>query len=182
MPVGTYSSSAAAYPTTPIIGVDLTAVSGSASGPEHSLGLIVTTTRGEKFEYVKALSTVSQYDCVAFIFPGSATTVFQNGVAPATIAYSSAYRKIAIAPVAIASGAYAWVQTGGGAASVNLLTACQPKAPLFFTATAGSLDDAVSSQACAIGIIALSSASAGGAAVVQCALADSLSVGWNGGL
>lgn len=184
MAVGAYSSSTAnpAYVVSGRIGVDITVTHSSASGPKHALGDIVTTTRGQKFQYVKAGSTVNQYDCVVIAVTGSATTVFSQEARPATIVFSSTFRKFGIAPVAIASGAYGWVQTGGGAASVNLAAACQPLVPLFFTATAGVLDDAVSSQACALGIVALSSASAGGAAVVQCALADTLTVGWNGGL
>ncbi len=92
MPVGAYTSGDPLYPVSGRIGVSITATNTSASGPKHALGDIVTTTRGQKFQYVKAGSTVSQYDVVVFRPLGSATSSFSQSVSPATIAYSSGFR------------------------------------------------------------------------------------------
>jgi hypothetical protein len=185
MPVGAYSSSTAnpVYVVSGRIGVDITKTYTSASGPKNNaLGDVVHCTRGERFMFVKAGSTIALGDVLFIAVTGSATTIYSQEARPATIAFSSAFRKVAVATLPIASGDYGWVLTGGGAATVNLAASVQPLVPLFFTSTGGQLASTVSSQACCLGLVALSSSSSGGASLVQCALADTLTVGWNGGL
>jgi hypothetical protein len=49
---------------------------------------------------------------------------------------------VGVAQVAIASGAYGWVQIAGACQNITVLASCAPNVDLFTTATAGALDDA----------------------------------------
>jgi hypothetical protein len=80
-----------------------------------------------------------------------------------TLAASS--KRVGWAQVAITSGDYGWVQTGSGI-SANLAASCQPNVPLYTTAVACVLDDAVVSGGLVLGVVATTSVVTAGAAPV----------------
>lgn len=94
----------------------------------------------------------SGQDCYMFVLADAAIAAYDAvgiaadfGAAPLTKALADSGNKIGVAPIGIASGSYGWVQIKGQA-TVNTLAAAAAGAPLYTTATAGSLDDASSSQ------------------------------------
>ena len=124
---------------------------------QFATGTTVNLNDGGQAVYVQAASGVAQYDAVA---------VFGNNtVAPLTTTNSASSKRVGFAQVSIASGSYGWVQTGG-VPVVKLAASCSPNVPLYTTATAGTLDDAVVSGGLVAGIVALSSAS--GATALTC--------------
>ena len=82
-----------------------------------------------------------------------------------TTTNSASSKRVGFAQTSIASGSYGWVQTGG-VPVVKLAASCLPNVPLYTTATAGTLDDAVVSGGLVAGIVATVSAS--GATAVTC--------------
>jgi len=150
------------YPTGgPIAGVNVTNVDDSTN-PLFALGTIVEGTNGTKFMYVKALSTVAQYDAVCIKASGSAVAA-EYGAVPITTTNALESVRVGFAQTAIASSKYGWVALEGQDLRVKCLIACQPKVPLFTTATAGSLDDAVVTAGHVHGVVALSSATSASA-------------------
>jgi len=149
-----------AYSDRNLLGVNISATytSAEAAALGIPLGTLVTAQHGQIYEFVKALSTVAQYDCVAFLADSSTSNAFIQQVAPADTTNGALSYKVGIAQVAIASGEYGYVAINGSQLQVKVLVACQPAVPLFLTATAGSLDDAVVSAAGVLGLIALASA------------------------
>lgn len=106
-----------------------------------------------------------------FVLAGSAITVNQAvgitpvtcSAAPLTKALADAGAEFAVAPVAIASGYYGWVQTKG-AASVTLKNSCLPNVALYTTASAGMLDDTSASQTRVYGVRAQVTSTSSGSA------------------
>lgn len=89
---------------------------------------------GKVYVYVKASSAIAQYDVVTF--DETYTTV----VAPVSTSNAARGDKIGVAPVAIASASYGWVQTFGPC-TMNVKASCAANVRLDTTATAGSPDD-----------------------------------------
>lgn len=105
--------------------------------PTQTLGAKMVGTDGSEWLYCVTGGAVAQYDCVAVTEAMSAV--------PITKALADTGEIVGVAPVAIASGSYAWIQTSG-VCTLNVLASCAADAKIYTSATAGSLDDASSSQ------------------------------------
>jgi hypothetical protein len=105
--------------------------------PAVAVGTTIIGSEATMWEYVKAISTVAQYDAV----------LIKNGglAQPASTALGVSDKKMGFAQVAITSGYYGWVARMGDSTDVtiNVLGNCAAGAQLYLTSTAGSLDDAV---------------------------------------
>ena len=143
-----------AVSTSNLIGVALGSTDTSAS---FKLGTTVNLDDGGQAVYVQAASAVAQYDAVAVLG--------DNTVVPVTTTNSANSKVIGFAQVSIAAASYGWVQIGGKPV-VKLAASCNPAVPLYTTATAGTLDDAVVSGGLVAGIVALTTAS--GATALTC--------------
>jgi hypothetical protein len=148
-----------AFLTTPLVGPNLTQVDTTAV---IKVGTVGYGNDGSKWMYVKAMSTIAQYDCVVITNSGSAVGG-EIGAVPVTTTNALTSPRVAFAQTAITSASYGWVALEGNNLRVNCLIACQPKVPLFTTATAGSLDDTVVTAGHVHGVVALSSATSASA-------------------
>lgn len=164
------------YPVNGRIGIDFTATYLSASASSTvplptRPGDIVHATNNGKYIFVRAESTICTNMAVILGFYGdSAQASFASApivraipltttnAAPGT-AYSN---QVAFAQTSIDSARYGWVQLEG-LGNCNLLIQCNPKVPLYTTATAGSLDDTTVSAGYVLGIFALTSATSASA-------------------
>jgi hypothetical protein len=118
------------------------------SGRGFTLGSIAAGPDGKTYRYVQSASAIAAYDVVHV--PSDT-----NIAAGLTTALSAASEVIGVAPVAIASGAYGWVQTYG-ATKVSVAGSCAKAVTLYSTTTAGRLDDATASNYQITGIQILS--------------------------
>ena len=122
------------------------------------LGDLYTDSSSNQYVYVKASSAIAQYDCATY------DETFTTVVAPVSTSNKARGDKLGVAPVAIASGSYGWLQIYGPC-TVNVLGSCNANVELTITSTAGSLDDATtSSLVVADGIVITTSNSASSAA------------------
>jgi hypothetical protein len=99
---------------------------------------------------VQALSEISQYAAVAVYDTQKAQML--------TTTLAATCKRVGFAQTSIASGYYGWVQLGGKVL-VNLAANAAPSVPLYTTATAGVLDDAVVSGGIVFGLVATTSIS-----------------------
>ncbi len=154
-----------AIPTTPLIGINMTdSTSDKRNG--MNVGTTVDLSDGGIATYVSATSTISQYNAVIIDDKG--------GAVPVTTTNSATSKRLAFAQTSIASGYYGWVQTGGQNI-VTLAANCAPNVPLYTTATAGVLDDAVVSGGLCIGVIATTTIS--NATAVTCVVSRGAVIG-----
>jgi hypothetical protein len=143
-----------AVSTSNVIGV---ALGNTDTSAQFKVGTTVNLDDGGQAVYVQAATAVAQYSAVA---------VFgNNSVAPLTTTNSAESKAVGFAQVSIAAASYGWVQLGGKPV-VKLAASCNPAVPLYTTATAGVLDDAVVSGGLVAGIVALTTAS--GATSLTC--------------
>lgn len=102
------------------------------SGKGFKLGQLGETYDGKIYVFVLASAAVAQYDVVqisaAFGATGITTTNGARGL------------RVGVAPSAIASGSYGWVQVYG-ACTMNVKASCAATVRINTTATAGSPDD-----------------------------------------
>ena len=126
--------------TTPIVTQSLTQY---ADNPVTQLGTTVTGTDGSIFEYVFALSALSQYNAVGIDSSGNASNL--------TTTLAATVKRVGVAQISIAVSSYGWVQRSGKM-SVNVLADCNDFVALFTTATPGKLDDATISEALVLGL------------------------------
>lgn len=105
------------------------------SGKTFAAGNRAHDYNGKQYVYVKASSAIAQYD-VCTIDPATYSTT----VAPLGTANDARGNLVGVAPVAIASGSYGWLQIYG-AATINVLASCAANVRLNTTGTAGSPDD-----------------------------------------
>src|SRR5688500_16650838 len=117
--------------------------------------------------YVSAGSTISQFNAVIIDSNG--------GAVPVTTTNAATSKRVGFAQVSIASGYFGWVHTSGMGLRVSLAANCAPNVPLYTTATAGVLDDAVVSEGLILGIVATTSIS--NATAVTCLVARGAMVG-----
>jgi hypothetical protein len=89
----------------------------------------------KEFVFVKATSAIAASDVVTFDQTASTT------VAPLGTANDARGSRVGVAPVAIASGSYGWVQIYGAVTAMNVLASCAANVRINTTGTAGSLDD-----------------------------------------
>jgi hypothetical protein len=127
------------------------------TSPSFAVGTTVNLNDGGQAVYVRASSDVAQYSAVS--------VRFDNTVVPITTTNSANSKVVGFAQASIASAYYGWVQIGGKPI-VKLAASCAPFVPLYTTATAGTLDDAVVSGGLVAGIVALTTAS--GATALTC--------------
>lgn len=153
----------ATFIITPNILPALTDVSSTAG---CATGTRVNTSDGGAAVYVQALSEISTFAAVA---------IFANGTAQMlTTTNSATTKKIGFAQTSIASGYYGWVQTAG-TVKVNLAANCDDNVPLYTTATAGVLDDAVVSTGLVLGVT--STVTISNATAVTCIAAQGAMIG-----
>jgi len=158
------------YITDGKIGVDLTATYASTSAGSTTLfpvtpGTRVNTTNNGVYVFARAESTISQFDAVimsTFADSASSTPVLRAVPVTTTNAAALGYNMVGFAQTAIASSYYGWIGING-VLQVSLLVACQPKVPLYTTATAGKLDDTTVSAGYIQGIVANTSATSASA-------------------
>jgi len=130
------------YTTQSAIGIAFD--NGTESTPSQVVGTRMVGIDSAEWLYITAGSAIAQYDAV------TVTEAF-SGV-PATKALIDDHHIFAVAPAAISSGEYGWVQLTG-VTTINVLASCAADTQLFSTATAGSLDDASTSQTAVNGIV-----------------------------
>lgn len=117
--------------TTGIVTQKLTDTSAT---PRHQKGLVVSLDDGGEAIYVQAASEISQY---------AYSVVFEDGTANmATTTNDLLARRAGWAQASIPSGHYGWLQISGTPIG-NLAAQCDDNLPLYTTATAGVLDDAI---------------------------------------
>lgn len=145
--------------TSPIVTPALDATDTVARVP---VGTVVTAGDGSICMYVQATSTIAQYDACVIINTSSAAGAF-IGCVPVTTTNALTSQRLAFAQNAIASASYGWVYLSGNNIRVKCAIACQPAVPLFTTATAGVLDDAVVTAGYCLGVVAMSSATSASA-------------------
>ena len=129
------------------IGVTLTNVDTTS---QFTTGTVVNTSDGGQAIYVQALSEISTYAAVAVYDTQKAQML--------TTTLAATCKRVGFAQTSIASGYYGWVQLGGKVL-VNLAANSAPSVPLYTTATAGVLDDAVVSGGIVFGLVATTSIS-----------------------
>lgn len=135
------------------------------NGKTFGLGDRAEDYVGRQYVYVKASSSIAQYDCVTF---DSAT--YNTTVAPVTTANALRGSLLGVAPVAIASGSYGWLQIYGPA-TVTVKTLCVANVAINTTATGGALDDdATSSSFAADRILTTTTNSTSASAAMPCVL------------
>jgi len=158
------------YITDGKIGVDLTATYASTSAGSTALfpvtpGTRVNTSNNGVYIFARAESDIAAYDAVimsTFGDSASATPVLRAVPVTTTNAAALGYNMVGFAQTAITSSYYGWIGLNG-VLKVNLLISCQPKVPLYTTATAGKLDDATVSSGYIQGIVANTSATSASA-------------------
>ena len=158
------------YVTDGKIGVDLTAIYASVSAGSTSTfpatpGETVMTSNNGRYIFARAESTIAQFDAVVFsTFSDSASTTPILRAVPITTTNAAAlgFSMVGVAQTAITSAYYGWIGLNGSLRT-NLLIGCNPKVPLYTTATAGSLDDTTVSSGYIQGIVANTSATSASA-------------------
>ena len=123
-------------------------------GTTFAVGQEAESYDGKKWVYVKASSAIAQYDVVTY------DETFSTVVAPLGTANDARGDKVGVAPVAIASGDYGWLQIYGPC-TMNVLASCAANVRINTTATAGSLDDDGTAGSMAVDGIYLTTARGG---------------------
>lgn len=108
--------------------------SSTTDGRMWGLGDRITNQDGKIFVFVKATSAIAQYDVCTF------DETYAGVVAPLSTSNDARGDLVGVAPVAIASGSYGWLQIYG-VCTMNVLASCAANVRINTTATAGSLDD-----------------------------------------
>lgn len=117
------------------IGLDITqAFTALTSGRTFSPGNVVESHDGKQFVYVKASSAIAQYDVVTY------DETYITTVAPLSTSNDARGDRLGVAPAAIASGSYGFLQIYGPC-TMNVLASCAANVRLNATTTAGSPDD-----------------------------------------
>jgi hypothetical protein len=149
-----------------ISGFATPALDDTSTTAKIAVGTKVCLNDGGEAVYVQALSEISTFAAVA---------IFANQTAQMlTTTNSATTKKIGFAQTSIPSGQYGWVQTSG-IVRVNLAANCDDNVPLYTTATAGVLDDAVVSTGLILGVT--STVTISNATAVTCIAASGAMVG-----
>mgnify|MGYP003144589166 CR=1 FL=1 len=130
-----------AYTTQSAVGIDFDG--GTESTPSQAIGTRMVGNDSSTWLYVTAGSAIAQYDVVS-------VDEDYSGI-PATKAAIDDGHIIGVAPEAISSGEYGWVQLTG-VVTMNVLASAAADVKLYSSATAGSLDDDSSGQSRVAGI------------------------------
>lgn len=130
--------------------------------PDVAVGTIAHASDGSIVMYVQATSTINQFDACVVINTSSATGA-SMGCVPVTTTNALTSQRLVFAQTAIVSSSYGWVYLSGNNIRVNSAIACQPAVPLYTTATAGVLDDAIVTAGYCLGVVLKSSATSASA-------------------
>lgn len=114
-----------------IIGANLAS---DSTTPLFGLGDQYEDNNGNVYVYVKSTSAIAQYDVVTY------DETYTGVVAPVSTTNDARGDRVGVAPVAIASGSYGWLQIYGPC-TMNVLASCAANVRINTTGTAGSLDD-----------------------------------------
>lgn len=139
-------------PTTPSSGVNFNttytaydqtaAISATNSpdnpGPPFTVGTVMKGTGDSEFVFVKATSALG-------IGEACQITSTTQAAVPITSSNGLQGSQVGFPQVAIASGAYGWLQRSGACANISVAASCVQNVPLATTGTGGVLDDAVGS-------------------------------------
>jgi hypothetical protein len=109
------------------------------SGKTFSPGDLAEDYLGKQYVYVKASATIGQYDVVTF------DETYVTTVAPVSTSNDARGDKLGVAPAAIASASYGWVQIYGPT-TFKTASACAANVELTTTGTGGTLDDATTAS------------------------------------
>lgn len=142
------------------------ALDDTSSTPKIAKGTKVDLNDGGEAIYVQALSEISTFAAVAIFADQTAQML--------TTTNSATTKRVGFAQTSIASGYYGWVQTSG-VVKVNLAANCDDNVPLYTTATAGVLDDAIVSTGLILGVT--STVTISNATAVTCIAAQGAMVG-----
>lgn len=104
-------------------------------GPPVSVGTVVKGTGESEFIFVKASAAIAAGDVCQITTATAAAT----GITTTNALFGNL---VGVAVVAIASGSYGWLQRAGKCGGISV-AAAQPNVQLAATATAGRLDDVV---------------------------------------
>lgn len=137
-------------------------ITNTDTSPVVAVGTIALASDGSILMYVQATSTINQYDACIIINTLSATGA-SIGCVPVTTTNALTSQRLVFAQVAIASSSYGWVYLSGNNLRINSAIACQPAVPLYTTATAGVLDDAIVTAGYCLGVVLKSSATSASA-------------------
>lgn len=118
-----------------------------------SLGEFDHGVDGTIWMFVRAAADIAQYQCVSIDENYEASLVTQTAVA--------AGHKIGFAQIAISDDQHGWVAVSGSNISHTCLKSCAADADLYATASAGFLDDAVSTGHLIHGVVAVGTATSG---------------------
>lgn len=139
-----------------LIGYKLTEV---GSTELFDLGKEIDTPNGNRYKYVQAGGTIAASD-ICLIEDTNVVTALTTTNAGSIPTWCG------IAQAALTSGQYGWVLISG-TGTVNALASCATDVKLYTTATAGALDDAVTTL---ISGIKLSATNGGATAAVACVI------------
>lgn len=109
----------------------------TASGVGFAVGDRFASHDGKEYVFVKASAAIAQYDAVTY------DETYNTTVAPLSTSNDAAGDRIGVAPVAIASGSFGWLQIYG-VGQVNAIASTAANAQLGSSATAGMVDDVIS--------------------------------------
>lgn len=109
-----------------------TATELATSGKGFGLGDKYVDHTGKEWVFVLAGGSIAQYDVAVFDEVYGALALSTSNDARGDL--------VGVAPVAIASGSYGWLQTVGPC-TMNVLASCAANVRINTTATGGSLDD-----------------------------------------
>ena len=130
-----------AYTTQSAIGIDFDG--GTESTASQAIGTRMVGNDSSTWLYITAGSAIAQYDVV------TVDEAF-SGI-PCTKAAIDDGHIVGVAPAAISSGEYGWVQLTG-VVTMNVLASAAADVTLYSSATAGSLDDTSTSQTAVNGL------------------------------
>lgn len=105
-------------------------------GPPVAVGTVANGTGDSTFVFVKASATINLGDVCQI-------TTLTQAATPITTTNAALGNQVGVAQVAVASGAYGWLQRNGACANINVAASCVQNVQLAATATAGVIDDAV---------------------------------------
>lgn len=108
-------------------------------GKTFAVGDRAEDYNGNQYIYVKASSAIAQFDVVTF------DETYNTTVAPLSTSNDARGDKVGVAPAAIASGSYGWLQIYGPC-SFKVASACAANVELTTTGTGGVLDDATTAS------------------------------------
>ncbi len=149
--------------TSSVIGVNLTRVDDSAL---FQVGTVVNLSDGGQAMYVHASASALSTYAAVFIQADGVATMTTTTLAPEN-------SRVGFAQTSIGTSKYGWVQLGGQVV-VNLAANCADNVPLFTTATAGVLDDALVSNGYVVGLVSKTTIS--NATAVTCLAASQVTL------